>query len=224
MDSVKQLVPDSNGVIHFKSYITLTRQTKPELIQSKIDYIIIEDSGKAKEWFKSLFRDSISIESPGNGKEQVCDLAKDRLESYTNILLIFDECSFGACIEKLASLIFKFPNRITLLSDYKSWEYLILRSNFYRDKMTPYSVLSNEFEERYYENHLSELSRQSGRILHIDHDKGGKLSKCYTDACCAYSGINNRECDIGLKGDDKFIAMFKGTEFENILIIAKRVS
>lgn len=233
IDAVKQLVTDTNGVIRLSNYIQLRSQSEVELIQTKLDSIIIEDSGKAKQWFESLFIAlEIELETPPGGKDEICGLIKSRIENCNNMLVIFDTCSFGSHIEELSSLLDSYPTRIKIVSYYKSWEYLMLKSNFYRDKMIEYSISCGAFEEKFYEEQLDKLSKQAGVFTHIKHDQGSKksktLSKCYTNACCIYTGLIResdsveKKCSIGLRGTDKFVSMLTGTEFENLLIIAKR--
>lgn len=224
--ALKQLVTEKDGISRLHNHMGIAKRTRYELEYNRPSICIIEDKGKAFEWFKSLFeRSGIEMDLTCGGKEQVCDTAIEYL-SKTNgyILLIFDECSFGSCYKKLENIIEKFGNRLFILSNYKSWEYLILRSNFYRSQMRQYDIDSEVFEEKFYEIQLDKLSSQVGNFTRISHNKiGSKLSKCYTNSCCAYKGKTGRHCSIGLSGNDKFISMLIGTEYEDILILAKRM-
>lgn len=225
LDAVKHLVTNSNGVITLQNFLGLRKKSINELKNIKLDEIVIEDSGKAKQWFDVLFIPlGMKCKTPNEGKEKVCDLIENLFESgVTNILAIFDECSFGTCIKKLKYLVELYQDRLNILSNYKSWEYLILQTNMYRRNIVEYGIDSDEFEESYYENLLDRLSNKAGKKTHISHEssKNQHLSKCYTEPCCFYSK-GTRECSIGLKGKDKFVALLTGTEFENILILAHR--
>lgn len=224
INAVKYLATNTDGVTYLDDYLKLQEQTKDELRHSRIDKFVIEDSGKAKEWFNGLFSKlGRQFETPKEGKEKMCEYVETQFtQGYDNVLAVFDECSFGPCIKSLKYLVETYPNRLTILSKYKSWEYLILKTNMFKDKMVEYSIDSEGFEEAYYENMLQKLSKEAGKRTHIKHDSSKQyLSKCYIEPCCYYNG-KLRECSIGLSGNDKFIAMLQGTEFENILIIAGR--
>lgn len=190
---------------------------------------IIEDSGRAFDWFKSLFEKcNISIETSG-GKDTIIKKTGDLLRSNekAKVLMIFDRISLGSQAYGYSSLIEAYGNRLFILSHYLSWEHLILKSNMFKDKFKAYDISTGMYEEKYYEELLSELSKSShGRLQH-DSTKGKKLPLCYTEPCCAVrEKLSNKvECTFGVANEhnDKFVDMLIGTEFQDLLIIAKRL-
>lgn len=225
LQDVKEIETQTNGVSVLKDYIHTQKRHTEELrnIQD-IQEIVIEDSGRAKIWFSELLvKLNISIESPDkNGKEQVLNKVEDKLlNTNGKILIIFDRCSFGICSKKFKGIIEKYGNQILILNNYKSWEYLILQSNMFKNMFISYDINIPKFEEAYYEELLHTLSK-SCKHTTINYDKGSKLPKCYTDPCCPYKQSINY-CTAGLSGEDKFIALLKDTIFKDLLIIARRI-
>jgi hypothetical protein len=171
----------------------------------------------------SLFGDTLEVVNAGTGKEAICK----KLDALMNdirvdkVLLLFDRVSFGVCFTEYKNLLQLCVSRIFIVSDYQSWEYLMLRSNMFRDQFIDYSLGCGMFKEKYYEELLEEVSR--GTYSTIRHDKS-KLSECYTERCCYFAGGNSeRDCKIGLSGGDKHVAMLIGTEFSGLLSVARRV-
>lgn len=228
LTAVKQLVSDNNKITRAKTIIEINKLAIEDLRTREIGECIIEDSGKAKQWFEALFSNlSFPITTPNAGKEQICALAEQLLKTKrpnAGILLIFDECSFGVCYKQLKAILDSRTkyNDVLILSNYKSWEYLMLNSNFYKEAFIEYSIEQPIFEEKFYEIQLDKLSSSSGSHTRISHNSSTKLPKCYTEECCAYKHISNRQCRIGLSETDKFVAMLQGTIFEDLLIIARR--
>lgn len=234
INDVKVLETGENGVVVLKNYLNTKKMVN--LSNLELDKYVIEDRGKAKEWFKRLLNNNKDIivagstDESGNvdkakdkdsgGKEKVCnEVEKQILNGSKHVLVIFDSCSFGSCIVELKSLLSRYPKEVFLLSNYKSWEYVILKSNlFENDSVKEYSLNEPVFEESFYEIELQKLT--DGDFTTIRHDKG-MLSKCYTDKCCAYKrkGI----CNLGLPGEDKFVALLSGTLFEDLLRLSRRI-
>lgn len=225
LTAVKKLEQQENGISILKDFIRTTPKNDNELRVMDIDKAIIEDSGKAKTWFMELFKHTgIDLKSPEKmGKEQVCSELKGLLEeSSHNVLAIFDECSFGVCVKEFRGIIEEFSGRIIILSNYKSWEYVMLQSNMYKDDFAEYSIEQPMFEEAYYEELLQKLSKDN-RYTVINHDSGSKLSDCYIKPCCWRSQSESSVCTRGVCGDDKFVALLKGTLFHGLLIISGRL-
>lgn len=203
------------------------------------DTIVVEDSKRAYEWFSRLFSnldvnmivageslaDKESRYTPG-GKEKVCREAEHQLNTSTGrLLIIFDRCSFGPELSKLKALLDNdtYYKRILILSDYLSWEYLMLQTNMFKKYFKAYNINEPMFEEEYYELQLEGISRKYG-VYSIQHspssNKAAKLAKCYYDACCCIN--RDKECYIGVSGDDKFKALLTGTNFERLLAMSGR--
>ncbi|MCM1222810.1 MAG: hypothetical protein NC548_50970 [Lachnospiraceae bacterium] len=228
--AVKELVTKDNGVTILKDYIQTTKQTKYDVANTSLQFILIEDKGKAKTWFEKLFITlDTDIKSVEKGKDAICDTLNDWLNNNSgNILAIFDTCSFGGNVKKFKGIVDKHGSRVLLIYKYKSWEYLILNSNMFKQQFIPYDINISEFEEAYYEELLKDISSIGGLdgkhvYTTIDHDSRSKLSRCYTEKCCAYSNKDGNKCNYGLSGEDKFIALLKDTMFEDLLITARRI-
>lgn len=234
INAIKTLYTRDDGVTILKNYISMRKLDNIESMNVK--YCITEDTGKAKVWFEKLFNNMLvipagSTNSLGDidikkmkysgGKEQVCfEVEKQVKNREGNILIIFDRCSFGCCAIELKSIIDRYSDRILILSDYKCWEYVILKSNMFRKRFSEYDINIPNFEEAYYEELLYTLS--SSEFSTINHTKG-ELSRCYTDKCCTYNRRNKDVCKLGISGNDKFVALLIGTDFEDMLRIARRM-
>lgn len=188
-------------------------------------HCVMEDTGKAFAWCSTLMRNSIEVIPAKSGKETFCDTVRDVLENNPDaiILMLFDRVSFGNCYTEYKKLINMYGSRLFVLNDYKSWEYLMLRTNMFKNRFVEYSIATGLFEERYYEELLRKVSlSRFGTIKHA----GGSLSKCYTEPCCAFISGSNRDCSFGLATGpekDKFIDLLKGTEFKSLLKISGRI-
>lgn len=230
MYSVKELVHLKNGISTFKNYINTHIQNEEEISKSSLNNIIIEDSGKAQQWFTKLFENmSIRIESV-HGKDNICYRLEQELKNNnSNILVIMDRCSFGCQTYKFKGLIDKYGSHVFMISNYKSWEYLMLNTNMYKNYYKPYEVDIPLFEEEYYEQELERISgdnQECSRYTKIKHETKinvqSKLKKCYTDKCCAYSNRIS-ECKYGLHGEDKINALLSGTLFHGLLVLTRRI-
>lgn len=123
LNAVKELKIQNNGIAMLENYVKTSK--KENIRNTELQSVVIEDSGKAREWFKELFKNKqLEIEYPNkHGKEQVCNLLEYKLRNTNGIILtIFDECSFGSCIKKFKGIIDEFNDRVLILSNYKSWE------------------------------------------------------------------------------------------------------
>lgn len=192
---------------------------------TKFDYCILEDTGKAYTWFESLFNRALNLVPASSGKETVCKTAAKILEEScnSNVLLLFDRVSFGACYTEYIELLKDYGSRLFIVKDYKSWEYLMLKTNMFKSRFIEYSIQTGLFEEKYYEQLLQKVS--SSRLGTIKHD-GGKLPLCYTEPCCPYTSNTDRECTFGIATGaekDKFVDLLRGTEFEDLLKISGRL-
>lgn len=226
MFAVKELETQSNGVTVLKDYMRTCKEDRVNSVYKSINSSVIEDRGKALQWFSKLFKTiEITRDSAVGGKEKVCAKLVEKLESTEGqVLVIFDACSFGSCIKEFKGIMEVFSNRIMVLSDYRSWEYLMLCSNMFNNKFVEYGISIPMFEERYYENLLEELSKECGHgiISHSSRRGSNSISKCYTEPCCAYEQTSEFVCKTGLAGSDKFVAMLMGTKFEYLLVLAGR--
>lgn len=140
-----------------------------------------------------------------------------------NILLIIDQCSFGCYVDKLLAFSSKYRGSLFILKDEKSFEYLLLNTNQFKDKMVEYNIGVSTYEERYYELELDRLS--AGRHSRISHDKRSDIPLCYLRPCCSYRYSKDNNCKVGLKNvwKDQFCNMLIGTKFEYLLSLTRRL-
>lgn len=219
LSDVKRFV-EINGETHLENYL---RETVKLHEMARIGHCLLEDTGKAREWFEGLFGSKVILESSENGKDGICKKAEEMLNTMNidKLLLIFDRASFGGCITNLEQLAKVYGRHLAIIANYKSWEYLMLKSNMFKDRFIEYDIMSGVQEEAYYEELLQKLSH--GTYSTINHNNSRGLSKCYTESCCSYSKSGRvRECNVGLAGEDKFVALLQETEFAALLEIARR--
>ena len=231
LNAVKELIKLPDGRITFKQYIDTHIKYGSELRTVNIDTVLIEDSGKAKYWFDKLFENMELKTESTYGKDSICSRTQEKLLTDSgNILVIFDKCSFGCYASRFKGVINGCESRVYLLADYKSWEYLMLQTNMFKDRFIPYTIKEQNFEEVYYEIQLENLSGDNGessRFTSVRHEsktgKQNKLSLCYFKPCCGYQNTRVGKCKYGLSGDDKMVALLEGTVFEGLLFLTRRV-
>lgn len=211
-----------NGINRLVKYLN-----EPIGVNRKIRFThcMIEDTGKAKEWTSKLMGNIVKVESALSGKETFCSSVRNLIkrERASAVLMLFDRVSFGRCVTEYKSLINEYGHYLFVMNNYKSWEYLMLKTNMFKSKFIEYSIQTGLFEEKYYEQLLQKVS--SSRLGTIKHD-GGKLPLCYTEPCCPYTSNTDRECTFGIAPGtekDKFVDLLRGTEFEDLLKISGRL-
>lgn len=188
----------------------------------KPDIVLVEDSGKGFTWFKKLFeRSNIKIDTT-HGKDKVISCVEEEIKyDKKTVIVMFDLISFGNHIMKLIQLCKDYNGEIYYYGSYKSFEYLVLQSNMFKNVYKPYSINVPNFEEGYYEDELAAVSHSKYGTL--SHNGKSELPSCYYEPCCAYTGNKDRDCTFGIQGDDKFIAMLEGTKLSCLLRVAGRI-
>lgn len=187
-------------------------------------HVVTEDTRAGKQFYENLLNRKAE-EFPG-GKDHVIDWLLAHEDDITGgVLLCVDWCSFGSHVVELNSFLSKTKcSPIIMLLDARSFEYVILSSNFFGKE--EYTLdLSVKSEEVFYEERLSDLTDNTP--LKLVHDKATDLPVCYTEKCCAIvsrsKNVNRGGCTRGLSGEDKFVAMFVNTDMEILLKLAGRV-
>lgn len=204
-----------NFVADGKNHYLERRYVEDKSFPNKIDYFITEDSSAGKEFLEKCL--CTNIESTF-GKDKIVDFLSKNLDLYKSkhIFLFVDISSFGSYYE-LFRLFTKNNNiNVYISSDYESFEYMILRSNFYSYdfKDSDEVLLFNSFE-KYCEFKLDSLSKN--KPYNQNHDNG-KLNSCYIRKCCHKKQDERSICDRGVRSlEDKLTFLFKGTEFEFLL-------
>jgi hypothetical protein len=192
------------------------------------DTILVEGEGSDYMFFKKIFDDRFMVLNPKSfeslksaGKAGIIKMLEIEYEKMQNknILLIVDYCAFGSNIGDLIDVCKSRNIKISFADEYKSFEYLLLRSNFIADEDLDNIVDKHRLEYNSLENLFTD------RLSTITSGKYYKYSKslalfpsCYYDECCT-NQKNIGDCDkrrFFINGD-KFRKMFENTEFEFLL-------
>lgn len=224
-----------NNITILSDFMTVNKIRVPNTVS--ISHCITEDTGKGFGWFSKLFNKSDitvldseitymenGIEHTASGKDSYCKRITEfmRENPGSRVLMIFDSISFGSCVAAYLELLKNYGCYLYVIDKYKSFEHLILNTNMFRGYKIKYDISSGMFEEAYYEKALELLS--SGKYTSIKHDAvGSKIKSCYTEVCTKCPGVGDCKFVRVVKcKDDKFVALLKDTEFEELLILARR--
>lgn len=179
----------------------------------KSDFIGIEDSGSGKTFFKELIKKDINSFS---SKNKVVKYLKEINLKNCKILCIVDICAFGSEILELLDYCSKNNLDLYFLKYYKSFEYLLLKSNMFNNNITTNleetEILNFANPENYYEYLIYKLTKDKD----YSYSKNADLKDCYYKKCiCKHT----QNCDKFTKQDDKIKYMFKETIFEYLIDI-----
>ena len=210
--SVKEVY---NFIANGKEHFLERKYVENEHFPDNIDYFVTEDSSAGKEFLEKCLNTSISSTF---GKNKVVDFLKSNLNLYKNkyIFLFIDISAFGSYYELFRTFTKSNNINVYISSIYESFEYMILRSNFYRYDFTNSDeiLLFNSFE-KYCEYKLNAISKN--KPYNQNHDSG-KLNSCYVNNCCDKKQSERCICDKGIKSSiNKLEYLFKDTEFEFLL-------
>ena len=152
-------------------------------------------------------------------RDDIISLLKNgMLQKYKKIFLFVDLASFGKYLSDLVSLTKNSECNVVLDFDYECFEYMMLRSNLFREGFSITSDINNQASwERYFEEKLKDLS--NGKILKgYAHRRG--YSDCFLSSCksCKTNKNITGGCPKAvLDNGDKLSYLFKGTEFEYLI-------
>ena len=128
------------------------------------------------------------------------------------LYLVVDCAAIGFKLDNIITYLCKLGCRIYLSMEYESFEYLLLRSNFFNiDILT---IKNNILQFASLEEKCTQLLEQITKGKIYTYSKGD-VPLCYLEDCCKMNR-SRVTCDKGMSGD-KIEAMLKGTEFEFIL-------
>lgn len=139
---------------------------------------------------------------------------KDDFEN-KSILLIVDTCSFGSNYESIQDWCIQNRIKIEFPLHYKSFEYLLLKSNYFKDNIEQFeqkNLLCYASKEVLYFERILQLLQDSK----ICYNKSGqKFSTCFIDNC---KHSCRDTCDFAFaRKSNKTKEALKGTEFEYFL-------
>lgn len=181
----------------------------------KFDLIITEDSSSGFEFLKEL--SSVEVETT-KGKDKVLSYFEKNLNNLIgkNIVLFVDLAAFGNAYQLLYEFIKINKLAVTIFTKYYSFEYMLLKSNMFKfdfDMLNNEDIVRHISYEALCESIMTTLT--DGKLYAYGKKQ---INDCYIKDCCCKEQSKNMICDKGLEGD-KFEALFKGTEFENILTL-----
>ena len=218
VSSILRLVTDESGLHHMTEPYFLLENIKATESES-VDYVVIEDSGNGKKFFKNLFKTK-SVISANGGKSGVVSTVHAILanEPKAVIFLLVDMAAFGCHMDELYDTCSQI--NIYVKIDYECFEELLLNTNFCRSD----KLVINEFEdisdkandymswETYFEDLLLRVTKD--KPFETGHAK--KLNFCWKSNCSDCKRMQSRHCEYFLQGD-KTEALLSGTKYSVLL-------
>lgn len=190
----------------------------------KPDIVLLEDSNSGYKWFNQLFSNTdITVLSVRDGKSAIVKyLDKVVKTDHKNILIVFDSCAYGCYMQeffiKRELYNSNFNYRIEYLSDYESFEELLLRTNLFRFNLT---CVNNIDDTKYLNNHKSweiayyELLKYISKDSQLSYGKS-TLRKCYYKDCADCRSIEYKPCPYYIEGS-KIDKILYDTKYEYLL-------
>lgn len=221
VDSVYDLVADGSNH-YLRPRYTLEQDSSP----STFDFIVTEGVGSDYIFFKELWGDKVINPTYANklssgGRSNVVkmlELNKDIFKG-KKLFLFIDYVAFGSNFESLNSFCNSNNIDFSIISTYKSFEYLLLKSNLINDldldTFTECNRLKFNSLETLYTFRLEQLTRDS---LLSYSKKSDSFSVCYYKDCCENSKYRDNLCDLRLRfSRNKLSKMLSGTVFDSLL-------
>lgn len=175
-----------------------------------IDICLCEDKKSGFTFFSKIFKETCS--SDGKDKLLKCIITNKQLFANKSVYLCIDSAASGVLLRDVFYLLSELGSRLVFCNKYESFEYLLLRSNFFNitDEEIWSDILSYLSLERRCTNLLKEITKNE-----IYAYSKGNLSECFYENCCM-KDRSKTQCNKGL-GGDKITALLIGTEFEFLL-------
>lgn len=179
---------------------------------NRIEHILTEDSNSGFEFFSTLNKKTKSA----CGRDNICDVLKG---FSGNVLLLADRAALGSCFDRIMQMAKLGKIGIAIPKHYYCFEYLILRSNWFRyntDSISNDTLCTYGSAEQMYTDILEEITKNKP----YKYDKEN-LSLCYTEDCCNMHGRKQSTagCDKGIMDKGKIKQLFIKTEFEKLITL-----
>lgn len=210
-DSVYNFV--SNGIEHT---ITPDIDFRTIKIDKEIycNKVLCEDSGSGFTFFKHMYGSTNVVSS--FGKDNIVNHILDNYEEYSkmdSLLLLVDYSAIGLRLQEILNVLRSCDINVYMLVNYKSFEYLLLRSNMFG--ISKEEIFKDEIKYPSLEVACECLLTSITKNKIYSYDKQKYLKPCYYLDCCSMNQ-SNIQCDRGLSGN-KFKALLDGTEFDIFL-------
>lgn len=190
------------------------------------DYVLVEGIGSDFIFFSNMIGKKVinpmynkKLNSGGRSNVvKAIELNKDEFKG-KSILVLIDYVAFGSNFESLYSICNCIYADFMIYSSYKSFEYLLLKSNIINDKDLDKFVEENRLKFKSLEVLYTERLRNlTSNKLYSYSKKNDKFPVCYYKDCC--ENKNNRGiCDKRklYHNKNKFSCLLDGTDFEDFL-------
>lgn len=190
------------------------------LSTTNLDFILIEDTNSGYQFFNYYISNKKRIDSCKGKDNAVTYLSNIEEDSkVNNILLLVDLCGFGTCMQDLAMFLKDSDLNVIMISNYESFEYMLLRSNFFN-----YYPNSISNEERLKFSSLEELYESILKAItnnKVYSYKKKQINLCYTKDCCERD--RKKSCSKGKSGN-KLEVLFSNTDFDIIVDLIKNIN
>lgn len=175
---------------------------------SNVKEILCEDLLGMKQFCESYNTRGISIRT-SEGKDRILSQLLDLPSSCKEVFLFVDLISFGQCISDLYSIAKASECSIILDYDYLSFEYFILKSNYFKDVVLDDDCTS-DVSEKYYESILESVSTLK---LGYKYKHGKSVPLCLLCNCNYCERFEGTHCDKIINGD-KLDFIVNNTDYE----------
>lgn len=175
-----------------------------------IDFCICEDSKSGYQFFKKIFKHVESLD----GKDNIVRYIRDHYVDIEDksVYIVVDYAAIGFKLKDIYYYLKLLNARMYLSSKYESFEYLLLKSNFF--SMNDKDIKSGILQYASLEDRCTELLKEITKGKIYSYSKGS-IPVCYIEDCCKMNRAK-LQCDSGMSGD-KVKALLINTDFEFLL-------
>ena len=206
VDAIYEIRKDING-----EYINIPKYTLKYTKDLNQEYKGIEDEGSGKVFFNNLM--NTTLLSFKNKNNITNTLIKEKIK-YSSLLCIADVCALGSEICKLHQYCVTNKIDLQFLENYKSFEYLLLKSNMFNNDynidLDIEEVLNYPNVENMYEYIIKQITKEQK----YSYNKSKDLKICYYKPCIC---LNTKECNKFVKTNNKIEYLFKDTIFDYLI-------
>lgn len=210
----------SNKLYHLESLFDLDESTTAS---DDYDAIIIEDEKGGFEFFSRLYSNVCSKIISSRGKNNICrETSKMILSGFKNILVVYDNASFGSCFYEFYNLA-RINNsvNIEILSGYECFEELLAQTSLLRHlKDIDYGLNNLEVEANKFtswEKYFEYLVEKVTEFKPYKYKHKSSLRDCYLESCTKCNSYIKNKCDYAKKENDKMTGLLVDTKYDYLL-------